>query len=91
MFNFFGEVKKHTGVKVDEFHIINISNKLLYVEGHKGLVILSSELVAFKVKNGRIEVEGRGLYLKELTENTLKISGDIKRVESFWKTVFNLK
>ena len=46
-------------------------------------MILSSELVAFKVKNGRIEVEGRGLYLKELTENTLKISGDIKRVESF--------
>ena len=80
MFNFFGEVKKHTGVKVDEFHIINISNKLLYVEGHKGLVILSEELVAFKVKNGSVEVEGEDLYLKELTENTLKISGDIKRL-----------
>ena len=83
MFNFFGELKKHTNLKVDEFHIINVSNKLLYVEGHSGLTVLSKELIAFKVKNGRIEVEGRGLYLKELTENTLKISGDIKRVESF--------
>lgn len=79
MFNFFGELKRQTDIK-DEFHIINISNKLLYVEGHKGLVILSEELVAFKVKNGSVEVEGEDLYLKELTENTLKISGDIKRL-----------
>ena len=40
MFNFFGELKRDIGVKVDEFHIINISNKLLYVEGHKGLTAL---------------------------------------------------
>lgn len=83
MFNFFGELKRDIDVKVDEFHIINISNKLLYVEGHKGLTALSSTLVAFKVKGGRVEVEGEGLYLKELTENTVKISGTIKRVESF--------
>lgn len=80
MFNFFGEIKKQVGAKVDEFHIINISNKLLYVEGHRGLTALSPQLVAFRVKGGSVEVEGDGLYLKELTENTIKISGTIKRV-----------
>ena len=78
MFNFFGEIKKD--LKVDEFHIINISNRILYVEGHRGIKTLTKSLVVFKVKNGSVEVEGEGLNLSELTENTLKISGEIKRI-----------
>lgn len=78
MFNFFGEIKK--GLKVDEFHIINISNRILYVEGHRGIKTLTKSLVVFRVKNGSVEVEGEGLNLSELTENTLKISGEIKRI-----------
>ena len=78
MFNFFGEIKKD--LKVDEFHIINISNRILYVEGHRGIKMLTKSLVVFRVKNGSVEVEGEGLNLSELTENTLKISGEIKRI-----------
>ena len=78
MFNFFGEIKKD--LKVDEFHIINISNRILYVEGHRGIKMITKSLVVFKVKNGSVEVEGEGLNLSELTENTLKISGEIKRI-----------
>ncbi len=78
MFNFFGEIKKD--LKVDEFHIINISNRILYVEGHRGIKTLTKSLVVFRVKNGSVEVEGEGLNLSELTENTLKISGEIKRI-----------
>ena len=78
MFNFFGEIKKD--LKVDEFHIINISNRILYVEGHRGIKTLTKSLVVFRVKNGSVEVEGEGLKLSELTENTLKISGEIKRI-----------
>lgn len=78
MFNFFGEIKKD--LKVDEFHIINISNRILYVEGHRGIKTFTKSLVVFKVKNGSVEVEGEGLNLSELTENTLKISGEIKRI-----------
>lgn len=36
-----------------------------------------------KVKGGRIVVEGEEMFLLELTENTIKISGKIKKVESF--------
>lgn len=85
MFNFFGEIKKN--IKnidgLDVYNIINISNKLVYAEGHKGLVTLSKELVAFKVKNGRVLIEGKDMFLLELTENTIKISGTIKKMELF--------
>lgn len=87
MFNFFDEIKKGiANVEPDllnSYNIVNISGKILYVEGHKGLTTLSKELVAFKVKRGRIVVEGKNMYLNELTENTMKIVGEIVKVEVF--------
>ena len=85
MFNFFNEIKK--GIKnhdfTGEYHLVNISGKIIYIEGHKGIVLISKEVIAFKVKNGRIVVEGRDLILEELSENTIKISGSIKKIEAF--------
>ena len=87
MFNFFDEIKNKVS-KIDttllgEYTIVNISGKILYVEGHKGLTTLSKELIIFKVKNGRVVIEGKELILDELSENTLKIVGNIKKVEAF--------
>ena len=84
MFNFFNEIKSSLKKveKLDNFHLINISNRMLYVEGHRGLLTLTKELVSFKIRGGVIMVEGDGLYLLELTENTIKISGNIKKMES---------
>ena len=84
MFNFFNEVKASLKEveKLDNFHLINISNRMLYVEGHRGLLTLTKDIISFKVRGGVVMVEGSGLYLLELTENTIKISGDIKKVES---------
>ncbi len=79
MFNFFGEIKSK--VDVDSFHIINISNKLIYIEGQRGLLTLSTEQISFKVKSGVFIVDGQNLSLAELTENTIKIAGKIKKVE----------
>lgn len=85
MFNFFDEIKKGLkGVETDllnSYNLVNISGKVLYVEGHKGITILSKERVAFKVKHGRVTVEGKNLILQELTENTMKIVGEIRLVE----------
>jgi len=84
MFNFFSEIKK--GLKDNEifgeYNLISISGKILYVEGHRGLTFISKELIAFKVKNGRINIEGKNLSLSELTDNVLKISGEIKNIEA---------
>lgn len=84
MFNFFNEVKSSLKKveKLDNFHLINISNRMLYVEGHRGLLTLTKDIISFKVRGGVVMVEGSGLYLLELTENTIKISGDIRKVES---------
>lgn len=84
MFNFFGEIKQNLKEELGSFNLINISGKLLYVEGHLGLVTLSKELISFKIKNGVIMVEGINLILSELSENTIKISGAIKKVEQIW-------
>lgn len=85
MFNFFGEVKENlknsNKIDLDNFNIINISGKILYVEGHLGLVTLSKEEISFKVKKAVVIVEGSEMILSELTENTLKIIGKIKKVE----------
>lgn len=87
MFNFFDEIKKGlSNVEPDlinSYNIVNISGKILYVEGHLGLTTLSKEMISFKVKRGRVVVEGKNMLLNELTENTMKIVGDIVRVEVF--------
>ena len=86
MFNFFDEIKKkasHCKDILNEFNIINISSRLLYVEGHMGLTVLTHDQIAFKIKKGRVVVEGNNLILKELTSNTLLIEGNIVKTEIF--------
>ena len=87
MFNFFDEIKKNVS-KIDNsllggYTLVNISGKILYAEGHIGLTTLSKEVIVFKVKGGRIICEGKDLVLDELSENTLKIVGQISKVEAF--------
>lgn len=88
MFNFLSEIKQNLKVELDSFNLINISGRLLYVEGHAGLVTLSKEIISFKVKKGVVMVEGSDLVLSEMSENTIKITGNIKKVEQIW---WNLK
>lgn len=87
MFNFFNEIKnKASGIDynlLNEYNIINLSGKLLYVEGHQGVTIISSDMLAFKIKKGRVVVEGKDLVLSELTSNTLLLQGVIIKVEIF--------
>lgn len=84
MFNFFYELKKKTNILKDslnEFNIVNMSGKLLYVEGHKGVTVLTGEQIVFKVNKGRVVVTGEGMILIELTSNTLTIEGKILKTE----------
>ncbi|MBQ8444389.1 MAG: hypothetical protein IJX25_03455 [Clostridia bacterium] len=84
MFNFFDEIKCKMGIKEDslyDYNIVNISGRLVYVEGHKGIVLLSEKKVIFKTKSEQISVEGSGLVLAELNENVLYIQGKIDKVE----------
>lgn len=85
MFNFFNEVKENIKnsqtFDLNSFNIINVSGKLLYVEGHKGLITLSKELISFRVEKSVVIVEGENMILIELSDTTIKISGKINKVE----------
>ena len=85
MFNFFDEIKKSLrGEKANAlngFNIVNVCGKILYVEGHKGLLALSKEMISFKVTGAIIFVDGQEMILEELSENTIKIVGKISVVE----------
>ncbi|MDD4685698.1 MAG: YabP/YqfC family sporulation protein [Clostridia bacterium] len=48
-----------------------------------GVVLISSEKIIFKVKNGTIEVKGKDLLLRTLSQNTMAIQGKIYKVEVF--------
>ena len=84
MFNFFDEIKKKADCAIlNDFNIVNISGKMLYVEGHIGLTIMTPQTIAFKIKGGRMVVEGEGLFLSELSDNTMIIKGKIIKMEQF--------
>ena len=87
MFNFFDEIKDKIN-NIDsnffnEFNIVNVSGKFLYVEGHCGITIINDNYLAFKIKGGRFIVEGKNFIIKELTENTLLLQGSIIKMEKF--------
>lgn len=83
MFNFFNEIKNSVKkFKVTErYNIINISGQVVYVEGHKGITLLSGDVIAFKINDGRINIYGKNLSLSELADDTLKVSGMIDKIE----------
>ena len=86
MFNFFDEIKSKIGLRSDalyDYNIVNISGKMLYVEGHKGVTILTADMIAFKIKKGRVVIDGSAMTLAELTDDTMLVEGNIKRVEVF--------
>lgn len=65
------------------YNIVNIGGQIVYIEGHNGLLKLSGETISCKLKYGFIEVKGIGLFIKELTENTILIQGKIYKTEVF--------
>ena len=86
MFNFFDEIKQKANRCKDlihDYNLVNISGRLLYVEGHMGLTVLTEEMIAFKVNKGRVVVEGESMILAELTSNTMLIEGKIFKTEIF--------
>lgn len=91
MFNFFNELALDYNLNIGElnqFNLVNISNKLIYVEGQKGIIKILSDCITFRVRKGVISVFGQNLTIKRITNTTLVISGEIKQIESgVWKII----
>ena len=85
MFNFFNDIVADYGLEIDlknGFNLVNISNKILYIEGQKGIVLISEEVMSFRIKKGVITIYGQNLMLKRITNTTLTIIGNINKIES---------
>ncbi len=85
MFNFFDEIVSDFGLEVDfvnSFNLINMSNRLVYVEGQKGIVLISDDAISFRVKKGIVTICGQNLRIKRITNTTLTLVGNIKKIES---------
>ncbi len=85
MFNFFSELVADFGIEVDKansFNIVNMSNKLVYIEGQKGVIKIGTESMSIRVKGGVIVIFGQNLKLKKITGSTVCIVGKIEKLES---------
>ena len=85
MFNFFDEIKQ--GIKnvkaINEYNIVNVSGRIVYVEGHKGLALLSPQKMNLRLKKGYVSIVGNELVLRELYDQCIKITGKIEKIEVF--------
>ncbi|MBO5774023.1 MAG: YabP/YqfC family sporulation protein [Clostridia bacterium] len=57
------------------YKITFIGGKELLIEGHKGIVSYSEQEIIARVKRGKLEIAGEKLFLKEINEDELLISG----------------
>ena len=64
------------------FNIINSDGKELYLEGVKRLVSVSEEMIKLQSKKAVITIEGSGLYITELDEESMTVSGEILLVRT---------
>lgn len=86
IFNYFEEIINKCKLPITEinnYNIVNISGKIVYIEGQRGLLKLSSETISCKLKKGFVEIKGTNLFIKELTNSTLLIQGKIYKIEVF--------
>lgn len=84
MFNFFDDLKKEFKFQPNAlmaFNLVMVSNSLIYLEGHKGLLKLSDDNVCVRVKKGVVCVLGKNLKIAEMTQKTIAISGEISKIE----------
>ena len=81
MFNFFNELVDYCGFDVKDvgsFNIVNMSNKIIYVEGIKNVMSISSTLIVVKVKG------------KERSQNTRQ-GRTVGKTSDYTKAIVTLK
>ena len=55
-----------------------LGGETLIVENHRGVLTCGDELIRIQSPSGPIEVTGRGLVLKELRSETIRICGRVR-------------
>lgn len=74
-------VAKEYGITFNDYRLVNISGKVLYIEGHTGINLLGNKEMSFKVKKKILTIRGENLTVKYFDKSTAMILGKIVQVE----------
>lgn len=72
---------KEFDISVSEYRYVNVAGKYLYIEGHKGILLLSDDEMVFKLKRKNLSVNGTDLQIKLFENSTAVVSGNIINVK----------
>lgn len=67
-------------ITLSEYRYVNIGGKSVYIEGHRGIQLLSNEEITFKLKKKLMSVKGHDLFVKYMDKSTAVILGVIVQV-----------
>lgn len=85
MFNFFSELKKKyseiTG-KIMPYQIAMVGNYLMYIEGNLNVMSIKKDNIVLRVMGGVIVISGSNLEVKDISEFSITITGNIKGWEN---------
>lgn len=56
-------------------------NEELYIENYKGIVEYTDEKVRLNTNCGMLKIEGRNLFLKEITSENIYVTGKLIKLE----------
>ena len=84
MFNFFDSLKNENLFipdGINSFNVVFVDGKLLYIEGHKGILKLQNDIIVLKVRKAVLTIKGQDMFLKDLKKDSVTIKGNILSVD----------
>ena len=80
MFDFIDELKELKNNAVG-YRYINYGGKLVIVQGYKDILFFDDTIVTLKLKTSELSVFGTKLTVTEFSTNSIKIVGNISKIE----------
>ena len=88
MFNFLDEIEGLTGLPFDllknGFKIYNYSNKCIYIENYKNILLISDSDVEIKMPKGMLKICGKNLKISKLNISSIMVKGEISFIKVEW-------
>lgn len=72
-----GWVSKEYGITLNEYRLVNISGKALYIEGQTGINLMSEKEISFALKKKNLTIKGDNLTIKYFDKSTAVVVGHI--------------
>ena len=80
MFEFINELKELKQLETS-YRYQNYGGKMLVIEGHKDILLMTDENIVLKLKKGDLSIKGNNLFVSELGQNSIIIKGNIIDIE----------